>query len=1179
MKYCINTCIALGLAISLSASADDTEIFTGAGAAGNQNILMIMDTSRSMSAWADTSEEPYSSSETYESYGFDRNALYLLPNNDNLESLSNEEISQIKANEITEESINCSARDNILSSLFDTGRAVASYAFFQPGEGWETSTVSKDSGTITQCRERTTYIYKGTTYSYLSNTNKFQRDGSAYTNERERFVCTRFIPILGFCIGGRTVSFEYRWNNNVYTQVVTGNYLNYQGWDGKEPEQLMRIDAVKRAAKEVVGSLSSPDINVGLMRFNSDHSPNRRDGRSFTQTGEGGYLALPLTSVSELGNQFNEQLDSFDAIGGTPLQQTLYEAYSYFSGGEVTYGDPAYYAEWDKPILDDWRTDSTGNNPGIIRMLETSGGDYYSNVDFFTTKSAATRDGNYIKPDFQGCQPTNRIVFFSDGAASGFDDAEDKIEAIDKSINCSGPDCLNALATYMSQVSELDITINTIGGFVSANDSATKTLADLASAGEGTFYPADDYRELVDAFSEAIIGDLIEEPSTFTSPAIAVSSYNSLKASNDLYYAVFEPKVDGTWRGNLKRYQISTRGIVDRYGNLAINPDTGFFNVNATSLWSETQDGADVSQGGVVERFNDIDRRSVYGVINGSLIPLSEEIINDLDDELLGVDVLRGSDALDIPEENLGAKARLAKWIMGKNADDSKRLSMEDPIHSRPIVFNYEDNRRLVFIGTNGGYLHAFDADTGLEQYSIIPQEVLKNPLYYVDPVDFRSADKMYGLDGPVSFYHNDKDRDSRIDSGEEAYLYIGMRRGGHTYYAFDISNYSTPKLLWQKNGAYVDQPKKNIPEVSEGFSQLGQTWSTLKPALVKNKGVVLIAGGGYDPIEDGSTSTGPKKRLEHDKGNTIYMLDPLTGEVVWDAYKDLPELSNSMTSSFASDISPVDTNNDGFIDIFFAADVGGRIWRFDIYDQGITGDVIADLSTGSNGGNRRFYNSPDVSEQNGRLMISIGSGYRAHPLATNVDDYFYLLLDTNGFNKVKDEPYDKISFSDLKEWSSATVTTVDQIDTDISNVSKGWYVDLSLTGEKVINPSITFQGVVMFNTFAPNNDTELSACSGNLGLTKSYLLAVTDYAEKVCDDECGEPTTTSTTIGPPTLIGPFSKCEIEGECDDPSTEETDKLPPSCEDSEIIVIAGTSTRTAPANACELFERNYWEEKL
>ena len=1171
MKHYINTCLVLSLAVSVYATADDTEIFTGGGAAGNQNILMIMDTSRSMSAWADTSVEPYSSSVTYESYGFERDSLYLIQNDSSLDSLTDAQVDQVKSNEITEESINCSTVNSIISSLANTGRSVASYAFYQPGEGWETNTVSTEPGTITQCNEVSRYNYQGGSFKYLANTTKFELDGSIYTNQRGEYSCFWFI-----C---RFDNYDYTWNNNVYSQIVTGNYLNYRGWDGKEPEQLMRIDAVKRAANEVVGSLSAPNINVGLMRFNSDHSPSRSNGQSDTETGHGGYLALPLTSVSELGNQFEEKLDSFDAIGGTPLQQTLYEAYAYFSGGKVTYGDPAYYAEWDKPIDDSWRDNSDTDNPGMIDMLETWRGDFYSNVDFFTTESAATNNGNYIKPDFQGCQPSNKIVFFSDGDASGFDDAKTNIEAIDSSISCSGSECLNALANYMSKVSELDITVNTIGGFVSANDDATETLEELASAGEGTFYPADDYQELVDAFSDAITGDLLEEPSTFTSPAIAVSSYNSLKASNDLYYAVFEPKSDGTWRGNLKRYQISTRGILDSKNNLAINPDTGFFNVNATSLWSDTQDGADVALGGVVERFGDVSNRSIYGLINGSLTPLTEGKLAALSDELLGVDILGGDDLLDLPDLGLGVKSRLSKWILGKNADDSARLSMEDPIHSRPIVFNYEGGKRLVFIGTNGGYLHAFDADTGVEEYAIIPQEVLKNPLYYLDPEKFRSPDKIYGLDGPVSFFHNDKDRDTRIDSGEEAYLYVGMRRGGHTYYAFDISKSSSPTLLWQKNGTYVDQPKKNIPNLSQGFERLGQTWSALKPALVKNKGIVLIAGGGYDPDEDGSTSTGPVERLKHDTGNTIYMLDPTTGDVVWDAYKDLPELAGAMTSSFASDISPVDTNNDGFIDIFFAADVGGRIWRFDIFDGGITGDIIADLSTGTGNGNRRFYNSPDVSMQNEKLLISIGSGYRAHPLTTNVNDHFYLLIDNNGVNKAQDQPYGKIALSDLREWSSASVTTVDQMGSDVSNVTKGWYVDLTLSGEKVINSSITFQGVVMFNTFAPTSDAELSACTGNLGVTRSYLLAVTDYAEKVCGEDCEEPTTTNTTIGPPTLIGPFSKCDVDGACDDPTTVEPDKLPSSCEDSEVIVIAGTSTRSAPANACELFERNYWKEQL
>ena len=58
--------------------ADDIEIFTGGGSAGSENILLIMDTSRSMSEWAnDTETPPYDNSEVYDGYGFEPNSVYL----------------------------------------------------------------------------------------------------------------------------------------------------------------------------------------------------------------------------------------------------------------------------------------------------------------------------------------------------------------------------------------------------------------------------------------------------------------------------------------------------------------------------------------------------------------------------------------------------------------------------------------------------------------------------------------------------------------------------------------------------------------------------------------------------------------------------------------------------------------------------------------------------------------------------------------------------------------------------------------------------------------------------------------------------------------------------------------------------------------------------------------------
>jgi type IV pilus assembly protein PilY1 len=1179
MKYKSPLYLVFGLMATFSSYADDTEIFTGGGAAGTQNILMIMDTSRSMSAWADTSVKPYSSSEVYESYGFDKDSLYLISAAYQLDSLDSSDINNIRSNEILAESINCSTSANITTSLSEEGISIANYAFFQPGEGWETSTVSTGAGTITQCKE-SPYNYQGNLYNYLANTTKFEQDSSIYTNQDDEFICTG--SIFGFCYKGYTIDYSFDWNNNVYSKIVTGNYLNYQGWDGKEPQELMRIDAVKQAAKEVVGSLSSPNIRVGLMRFNSDHSPYKYG----TQTGEGGYLDLPLTSVSELGNLFDSKIDSYDAIGGTPLEQTLYEAYSYFSGGPVTYGEKAYYAKWERPIDKNWRNESDTNNPGILNMNTSSqADDYYSNVEFYTTSSSATDAGNYIKPDFNGCKPSNKIVYFSDGDASNFDNAKENIEDISNSIDCGNSSgygaCLKPLANYMSNESELDITINTIGGFVSANDTATTTLRELATAGQGSFYPADNYSELVDAFTDAILGDLLEEPATFTSPAIAVSSYNSLKASNDLYYAVFEPKSNGSWIGNLKRYQLGKDGVEDAYGNKAVNSETGFFNTNSTSIWSSVQDGADVSKGGAAGRLGDIQNRSIYGLLNNGLQKLSEAKILALTNNLLGLDLLDGETILDLPLLGVSTEQRLAKWIMGKNADDTPRLSIEDPLHSRPIVFNYEGGKRLVFIGTNSGYLHAFDADTGKEEYAVIPQEVLKNPLYYVDPGNFQSPDKIYGLDGAITYYHDDKDLDSRIDDGETAYLYVGMRRGGHSYYAFNISDSSKPEFLWKKHGNYVDQPIRNTPDVSPGFERLGQTWSSLKPALVKGEGVVLLTAGGYDPDEDGTTISGPSTRINHDIGNTIYMLNPKTGEVIWDAYSDIPGVSSSMTSGFASDVSPVDTDKDGYIDILYAADLGGRIWRFDFNDSGITGGVIADLNSGTESGNRRFFSSPDVSSLDNKLIISIGSGYRAHPLTTSVDDQFYLIIDPHQDKAPEDGNYITLTPSDLTKWSTSNIDDIDDIDLSSDSPINGWYIPLSLDGEKVINSSITFKGIVTFNTFAPSSNMDLSQCSGNLGVSRSYSLAPTKDAAELCGENCNKPgeeldvvIETPRPPGQPIIREPPPP--EEEECD-PTVQEC--YIPSCEDTEMIIISGTTSSSANVDRCKLFEKDFWEEEL
>jgi type IV pilus assembly protein PilY1 len=149
-----------------------------------------------------------------------------------------------------------------------------------------------------------------------------------------------------------------------------------------------------------------------------------------------------------------------------------------------------------------------------------------------------------------------------------------------------------------------------------------------------------------------------------------------------------------------------------------------------------------------------------------------------------------------------------------------------------------------VYAATNDGYLHAIDGETGVELWSFIPKELLTN----MNRLFFNSNNKFknYGIDGNIVPVVADRDKNGIIDGSDFVYILFGMRRGGETYYALDVTNKSTPKLLW------------NVRLTSGG-----QSWSTPVVARIDintfglnaDKAVVVI-GGGYDSVQDTPTYT-----------------------------------------------------------------------------------------------------------------------------------------------------------------------------------------------------------------------------------------------------------------------------------------------------------------------------------
>ena len=269
---------------------------------------------------------------------------------------------------------------------------------------------------------------------------------------------------------------------------------------------------------------------------------------------------------------------------------------------------------------------------------------------------------------------------------------------------------------------------------------------------------------------------------------------------------------------------------------------------------------------------------------------------------------------------------------------------MGDPLHASPTPVIYggslaspDVNDAVVFLSTNDGFLHAIDPVSGVEKWAFVPPEFLSDQLqlYRDEP----TPDKHYGVDGNMRVQIL-ADNNGIIEPslGEKVYLYFGMRRGGALYYALDVTVPESPQLLWRADA--VDLPG------------LGQSWSTPIPTRINIQGaaqnpekMVLAIAGGYTTR---ARTLMPVVRTT--PGTSIYIVDSVSGDFFGTRATDGADRNLlDMQYSFPSDLKVIDLDGDNFADRIYASDMGGQIWRFDIFNGQpaatlVNGGVIAQL-------------------------------------------------------------------------------------------------------------------------------------------------------------------------------------------------------------------------------------------
>src|SRR5690606_15981333 len=182
---------------------------------------------------------------------------------------------------------------------------------------------------------------------------------------------------------------------------------------------------------------------------------------------------------------------------------------------------------------------------------------------------------------------------------------------------------------------------------------------------------------------------------------------------------------------------------------------------------------------------------------------------------------------------------------------------------------NRED---YILFGTTQGLLHVVDANTSVEKFAFVPNEMVENQKDAFRPSNVTTGGMQklfYGIDGAWALdtrYVVDASGNLTVGNGRTTsqkgwqIAYGGLRMGGRSYYALDLSDINSPTLKF-----HIDPATQKVysGSSSKSFSELqymGQSWSKPSIAWVNWGGVrkrVMFVGGGYDAGgDDGDART-----------------------------------------------------------------------------------------------------------------------------------------------------------------------------------------------------------------------------------------------------------------------------------------------------------------------------------
>ncbi|MDR3028769.1 MAG: pilus assembly protein PilC [Acinetobacter sp.] len=600
-------------------------------------------------------------------------------------------------------------------------------------------------------------------------------------------------------------------------------------------------------------------------------------------------------------------------------------------------------------------------------------------------------------------------------------------------------------------------------------------LPGVGGYGEGGFYSAQSTADVIESvmkFLDEVKPDF--DPVATGSPSLPKDALNPLRIQPFGYYAAFIPKPQEStqlWLGNINKYHIYNGELYNFDKTKKLILANGSLNKDADGLWTNGMKGQLPLGLGTTAANQPIVNRTIFTNRKISAVaPYSASDSNTL--KKVNVETLFGTGTTGLfandPDKNywlnlLGYNiSASATGVTLANLPTQPELRQVGAImHSKPVLLTQKGkvtytsgsidttNRDdYLLFGSTQGLLHVVDAQTGIEKFAFAPNEMMQNQKAAFLSETSSTGGKnnlFYGVDAPWTAHTqyvaktdgtltvNKSDRTSDGSSNQNLalkglqWVYGGLRMGGKSYYALDLSDLEQPSLKFHidPENAKIYKSGSSTPVSVAALSYMGQSWSKPTLAYVKfggGKKLVMFVGGGYD------TGYENESYLQHNTiggGAGVYMFDANTGDLLWwtsanateakgaEAYTNTSTNSINMKYSVVSQINAIDRDSDGLVDHLYFGDLRGQTFRVDLNNLATTkadfATRVVRLFYHSDLVNPvpRFYEMPSFSvhdDGNNRLIgaVAFSSGNRSSPLSGNkvaIFDGIYVVYDKDVTN------------------------------------------------------------------------------------------------------------------------------------------------------------------------------------